>query len=554
MKCKYLLIVIAIYFAIITFNADSSLGVQTPELRVVALSGTQAPGLDSLAQFTTSFPANFVFGAPVINASGQTAFESGTTSGSQVFSEGLGSLDLVGPGAFARIQLNAAGQTVYESSDGIFSKKPGEALETIAQRDDPVPNADNGFEFRQFPELGLSDSGRITFGATVGPDGITATEYGIFSHEAGVLNSVVREGDLSPGPVGDFLNPPFRFIHRHSVNASGQIVFAVSFGVFTIGQEGASPVALGASTEVQFSDFRSVARINASGETAFFTLSETDPFEFRRSILSTGSGALQTVAIEGDQAPGVEPGVVFEFDNNSPNVLLNDEGQTSFYAFLAGENVDSSNDGAIFSERAGELELVVRDGDQVPGSEDVFFNLGSNNSILQFNAAGQLAFLSGLNDRVSTTIGRAAIFATDLDGEVIEIVRTGDLIDVNDDPMVEDLREVSFLRFSEDKFNFYTGGRSSSSLNDSGQLAFAAGFTDGSQAVLVSNRAVFEAVQLGDINLNGEVDFTDIGPFIAILSTDEFLDQADINRDGQVNFLDIAPFIKILTDSETVLE
>ena len=51
---------------------------------------------------------------------------------------------------------------------------------------------------------------------------------------------------------------------------------------------------------------------------------------------------------------------------------------------------------------------------------------------------------------------------------------------------------------------------------------------------------------LGDCNIDGVVDFMDIAPFIEILSSGSFLDEADCNQDGEVNFLDIGPFISIL--------
>jgi len=54
-------------------------------------------------------------------------------------------------------------------------------------------------------------------------------------------------------------------------------------------------------------------------------------------------------------------------------------------------------------------------------------------------------------------------------------------------------------------------------------------------------------VLLGDVNLDEAVDFLDISPFILLLSTTGFLDEADINRDEEVNFLDISPFIRILS-------
>ena len=51
---------------------------------------------------------------------------------------------------------------------------------------------------------------------------------------------------------------------------------------------------------------------------------------------------------------------------------------------------------------------------------------------------------------------------------------------------------------------------------------------------------------LGDCDQDGDVDFTDIVPFIDVLSLDGFLEQADCNRDGDVNFLDVPRFIEIL--------
>ena len=51
---------------------------------------------------------------------------------------------------------------------------------------------------------------------------------------------------------------------------------------------------------------------------------------------------------------------------------------------------------------------------------------------------------------------------------------------------------------------------------------------------------------LGDANLNGEVNFSDISAFIGVLSGG-FLDEADIDRNGEVNFSDIGPFIELLS-------
>ena len=51
---------------------------------------------------------------------------------------------------------------------------------------------------------------------------------------------------------------------------------------------------------------------------------------------------------------------------------------------------------------------------------------------------------------------------------------------------------------------------------------------------------------IGDVDQNGAVNFDDIGPFIARLSSQEFLFEADTNGDNMISFDDIGPFITIL--------
>jgi len=54
-------------------------------------------------------------------------------------------------------------------------------------------------------------------------------------------------------------------------------------------------------------------------------------------------------------------------------------------------------------------------------------------------------------------------------------------------------------------------------------------------------------VILGDVNQDGAVDFLDISPFIALLSSGDFQAEADIDMSSTVDFLDIAPFIVLLS-------
>jgi len=66
---------------------------------------------------------------------------------------------------------------------------------------------------------------------------------------------------------------------------------------------------------------------------------------------------------------------------------------------------------------------------------------------------------------------------------------------------------------------------------------------------LIVNYDVVDAFLLGDVNMDGVVNFFDISPFIGILSNNTYLEEADCNQDGVVNFLDISPFIGILANN-----
>ena len=55
------------------------------------------------------------------------------------------------------------------------------------------------------------------------------------------------------------------------------------------------------------------------------------------------------------------------------------------------------------------------------------------------------------------------------------------------------------------------------------------------------------SVLVGDVNLDSEVNFSDIAQFISILAAGNFQAEADIDQNGVVDFEDIAPFIELLS-------
>ena len=111
-------------------------------------------------------------------------------------------------------------------------------------------------------------------------------------------------------------------------------------------------------------------------------------------------------------------------------------------------------------------------------------------------------------------------------------------VDYNGDGTLEDLVIRSF---PTDAFNLADDGTLAMivSLND------PAGTEVGNALVTLNINDFFGLI--GDVNLDGIVNFLDIAPFISRLTTSDFQFEADIDGNGTVNFLDIAPFIGILT-------
>ena len=69
----------------------------------------------------------------------------------------------------------------------------------------------------------------------------------------------------------------------------------------------------------------------------------------------------------------------------------------------------------------------------------------------------------------------------------------------------------------------------------------------GSEGNIVLNGVFASSMLLGDVNLDGAVNFLDIAPFIGLLFANEFQAEADIDENGSVDFQDIPLFAAILS-------
>jgi len=61
--------------------------------------------------------------------------------------------------------------------------------------------------------------------------------------------------------------------------------------------------------------------------------------------------------------------------------------------------------------------------------------------------------------------------------------------------------------------------------------------------------APVDPVLIGDVNRDGEINFSDIPSFVSILIVRGYQDEADIDENGAVEFSDIPPFVDLLIAS-----
>ncbi len=138
----------------------------------------------------------------------------------------------------------------------------------------------------------------------------------------------------------------------------------------------------GTPSGVNFGSFQTPV-LNDAGHTAFHT-----QLTIASGIWSERSGSLAMVVGPGTQPPGAPSGV---FLANSGDPVLNNDGQTAFYARLTGSGIDSTNDQSIWSEGSGSLTLVARAGSHASGTPGGV-NFGGFNNSPVLNNAGQTAF------------------------------------------------------------------------------------------------------------------------------------------------------------------
>lgn len=442
-------------------------------LQVVARTGDQAPGLPigvSYSSFYDSVPAGS--SGMRFNDAGKVAYPvklSGAgvdnTNDTAIYSNRDGNTPAVlarageqAPGLpngvtfsgfnYARLRFNAAGHTAFLASlseaggvgsysDAIFSEGGGDGLAAFAYRGGLATGLPTGVgvgAINQLTRFELSDSGEIVFDTPLIGEGVTSSNDSAIlrGREAESLLVIAREGEQAPGlPQGVV----YRIFDLPQINRKGNAAFSAY-------------LADGAATDIS-----------------------------NKGLFSEHPGVgLTPVVYSGDQAAGLPAGVYYA-GNGTPT--MNSSGQTVFRSTLGGEGVTFTNDLAVFlSGSGGDVDLLVRAGDQAPEfPPGVKLNLAT--TTLRINDAGQVALRTHITPLGDSPFSRSAIYATDTMNAMHLVATEGQLLDVNDDPLIEDFRTISSIR------SFYD-------INNAGEVAFEVRFTDNSSGLFVARLQIPE--------------------------------------------------------------
>jgi hypothetical protein len=269
--------------------------------------------------------------------------------------------------------------------------------DTLVLSGQAAPGLGAGTFSTSFSNPLLNDAGQTAF---VGGLSGSSTQ-GIFrSNPGSALTAIALQGQSAPGAgSGTF----FGSFSGLAFNATGQIAFPAfitggssSQGIYrssstgaltTIALQGQSAPGAGLAT---LSSFSFTPDVNDAGQTAFLAFISGGSAGIYRS--SSGS-TLTALAVQGQSAPGTVSGTTF-FTFERP--VINDSGQTAFFAGLNGAG---GTQGIYRSSSTNVLTPIALQGQSAVGTGGGGFSFLDDPLI---NNAGQTAFLASVTGGTSS--------------------------------------------------------------------------------------------------------------------------------------------------------
>ena len=250
---------------------------------------------------------------------------------------------------------------------------------------------------------------------------------------------------------------------------------------------------------------------------------------------------------DGDGVAGADPAGT-DFDPSAANDTVTVDGLTLTVVDVTAREYDLSGDlpvatGNILSSADDDNVVTNISGQRALGINNpsigngAFDLIGDGNDSADFNPGETLTFT--FDQAVQfTSIELESVEAEDSFDVLVDGVAV--LETTGDDSFIDDLGGLTGLTIA-------AGSEITFAVD--GVLETATGGAATSLRIETFTVEIVGSTLLGDVNLDGTVDFLDISPFIAVLSGGIDQAEADCNEDGEVNFLDISPFISILSGS-----
>jgi hypothetical protein len=366
-------------------------------------------------------------------------------------------------GGFSAPVINELGQTAFRASLGFGSaaqsqntgiwSEGGGTLSLVAREGSGAAGAGLFQDMLQGvpPLVTLNDSGQVAFNAQ------TSTKFsGLWTQKPGELLTLVAANGLdAPGTALKFgglgapeLNNDGLMVFRGSV-ATGLFSTNSALWRFTPGGVLSLIGITGTSAPGggSFTSFTGGLAVNAAGEVAFDASLSTPVTSDGVWRIGAG-GAMSVVVRRGDEAPGTSE----RFDRLWLSDM-NDAGRTVFGGTLTGPNVTSLNNRGLWRERDGVIQLLLREGEPAPGTDRVFGEVG----IALLNNQGHAA-VRGYVTSPGSEAGDYSGLWSDVGGQGLKLIA----------------REGDTAPGTTAQFGPLSDYQESTALNARGQLAFRA--------------------------------------------------------------------------------
>ena len=371
------------------------------------------------------------------------------------------------------------------------------ALELIMRESEVPPGATSAPS--RPTVFALNSSGQIGIGAAFNTD--SNIRAGTWLLEEGDLTPIAISGEHAPGTASEV---NFLGIGISNLNSNGHIAMRasiigpdISIGFNGVGlwtnrsgtlelfvRAGEPPIGVtDDSSYIEIGGFAFNAHSKIAYEARLYGPDINHSND--RGIWSEGNGdELMLIARDGDPAPGATSDAMGDPDeyryDQVGHVQLTDTGITVFDGQIVGPGIDDSNDEAIWWAEGDTVNLLAQEGMQAPGVEGVgkFYNMG----FPQVNALGQIAFTSELVGEQMSRFNDTGIWATDINGNLQLVVKTGDQIEITPG----EFRAISSIT-SLTIHNANNGDGRSRWFNERGQIVFVATLRGGGSGIFVTD-------------------------------------------------------------------